>query len=357
MAAVRRAVAAKVAAASAAVLLATAAAASAAGGGSCVAFAGHQVLSAAGDLLTLRDGRQVRARIVDVDGCTTRPNWVTGRAYPDAASNHTTMSRGTTDAADHASECVTGVPTGAGVASYTSFQAVVLEANGFRFTPSFVLEDIDAQVDAADPADGWRETMTSLGAAGGQLVLPQLSTAQGALVGVRRFAMPPASLTAVGLPAEAGLLIDGAAYLAEKPTNCPFLQDSTGRCKAFVKYTEPVDKLVIVYAVTQRSRTDPKSVAFFSELTLTCGCQCSLIRPPPGATKVEPASQGKCDVVGDTTPNHKCDFMGGLWCDTVPSSRYVLTGTGADRSCEPRRSFIQRWLSAYEPSDSFGRVR
>lgn len=219
MAAARRAVVVvKAAAAAAAALLAAAAPVAAAGIGSCATFTGHQVLSAPGGVLTLSDDRQVRARIIDVGGCTTRPNWVTGKAHRDTSSNYTTMSRGTTDAADSARECVTGVPTEmAGAASYTSFQAVVIEANGFLFTPSLVLEDIDAQDNAADAADGWRETMSSLGAAGGRLVHPQLSTAAAALVGVRRFGMPAESLKAVGLPAVSGLTIDGAAFLAVTP--------------------------------------------------------------------------------------------------------------------------------------------
>lgn len=180
VAAVRRSLAVKVAVASGAVLLAVTAPVSAATS-SCAGFTGHQVLSAPGGVLTLRDGRQVRASIIDVGGCTTRTNWVTGKAHRDTSSNYTTSSRGTTQSRDSASECVTGVPTKAGAANYTSFQAVVFEANGFQFTPSFVLEDVDAQGDAANPSEGWRETMSSLGAAGGKLVYPQLSMAEGAL--------------------------------------------------------------------------------------------------------------------------------------------------------------------------------
>lgn len=35
-------------------------------------------------------------------------------------------------------------------------------------------------------------------------------------------------------------------------TDCPFLKDYNSRCKAFVKFTEPVDKPVIIYAITVR---------------------------------------------------------------------------------------------------------
>lgn len=217
MAGVHCSLAVKVAVASVTVVLAVISPVSAARIGSCEEFSGHQVLSAPGGVLKLRDGREVRARIIDVGGCTTRPDWVTGKAHPDAFSNYTTMSRGTTKTSDAASQCVTGVPTKAGAAHYTSFQAIVIDTNGFKFTPSFVLEDIDAQDNAADPSEGWRETMSSLGAADGQLVYPRLSAADRALVGLRQFGMPAESLKAVGLPVVSGLTIEGAAFLAETP--------------------------------------------------------------------------------------------------------------------------------------------
>lgn len=87
---------------------------------------------------------------------------------------------------------------------------------------------------------------------------------------------------------------------------------------------------------------------------LTCGCQCASIRPTPGATKVVPVGDGKCEVVEDTSPHHRCDYMGGHWCDTVTSARYVFTGK--DQSCGRQPSVVQRQLSTYEPSKSFGRV-
>lgn len=93
-------------------------------------------------------------------------------------------------------------------------------------------------------------------------------------------------------------------------------------------------------------------MAFFSELTLTCGCQCSIKPPIPNATQVVPTSRSTCEVRPDATPHYKCDYMGDAWCNTVPSLRYVLTGTGD--ACEQWGSIIQRVLSAYAPVDNFG---
>ena len=54
--------------------------------------------------------------------------------------------------------------------------------------------------------------------------------------------------------------------------DCPFLNDPTGQCKAFVSYPDPIDRLLIMYAITQKSANDPNAAAFFSEVTLACGC-------------------------------------------------------------------------------------
>lgn len=102
----------------------------------------------------------------------------------------------------------------------------------------------------------------------------------------------------------------------------------------------------------QSSVLGQNSKAIFSELTLTCGCQCSVKPPAPNATKVVPTRDGECAVLKDTTPHYKCDYIGDAWCNTVPSLRYVLTGTGD--ACEQRSSVIQRVLSTYAPSNNFG---
>lgn len=164
----------------------------------------HRVLAAPGGVYNLDDGRQLRARRVDVGGCTTMPALATGVAYPDAGSNYTVMSH-------QSDQCVTGTERDTEQPTYKGFQAVVVEANGFKFTADLVLEDIDAQV-VQDPTTGWRETMSSLGVADNQLVAPSFRVTPDALVGISKFRMPAKSLKEVGFPADNDLLIDGAAY-------------------------------------------------------------------------------------------------------------------------------------------------
>lgn len=164
----------------------------------------HRVLAAPGGVYNLDDGRQLRARRVDVGGCTTMSALATGVAYPDAGSNYTVMSH-------QSNQCVTGTERDTEQPTYKGFQAVVVEANGFKFTADLVLEDIDAQV-VQDPTTGWRETMSSLGVADNQLVAPSFRVTPDALVGISKFRMPAKSLKEVGFPAGNDLLIDGAAY-------------------------------------------------------------------------------------------------------------------------------------------------
>ncbi|GAB0492857.1 hypothetical protein MMPV_004127 [Pyropia vietnamensis] len=278
----------------------------------------HRVLAAPGGVYNLDDGRQLRARRVDVGGCTTMAALATGAAYPDAASNYTVMSH-------QSDQCVTGTERDTEQPTYKGFQAVLVEANGFKFTADLVLEDIDAQV-VQDPSTGWRETMSSLGVADGQLVAPSFRVTPDALVGISKFRMPATALKEVGFPAGNDLLIDGAAYNSWVHTkNCPFRNDPEGQCKAYVSYPVAVDKLLVIYAITQKSANDPNAAAFFSEVTLSCGCQC-LGRPakypsvfPDGVTP------GKCVSRMSTKPAYGCDFMGKHWCETVDASKWVMT--------------------------------
>eukprot|EP00170_Pyropia_yezoensis_P008847 contig_37786_g8880 len=164
-----------------------------------------------------------------------------------------------------------------------------------------------------------------------------------------------ASLKEVGFPAGNDLLIDGAAYSSWVHTkNCPFKNDPEGQCKAFVSYPVAVDKLLVIYAITQKSAHDPNAAAFFSEVTLSCGCQC-LGRPakfpsvfPDGVTP------GKCVSRMSTKPAYGCDFMGKNWCETVDASKWVMTDA-ATGTCAMATTTIQRVVSGFTPSSTWGR--
>jgi len=64
------------------------------GRGACPSVPIHRILSSAGGIYELPDGRQLRAAKLDVGGCTTMESLPTGIAYPDSNSNYTVMSHG-----------------------------------------------------------------------------------------------------------------------------------------------------------------------------------------------------------------------------------------------------------------------
>jgi len=228
------------------------------------------VLDAPGSVLTLPDGRQLRARRVAVGGCATAPATVkrlavlrvaaapeeelatTERESTTAAegdstastkSESTAMTKSESAAptksdsasmekesaatpqsssatpapskqqATSPSEASTASPkpapapassaegdclVGAGEpATYHSFEGIVVEANGFRFTASVVLTDIDAEA-GATPSSGWAETMSTVGRAGEAVVVPTLTTVVGSGVGLKTFTLPSEAMGELG---------------------------------------------------------------------------------------------------------------------------------------------------------------
>lgn len=155
--------------AAAAVAVSVLAAASVADAKSCEFVPIHRILASAGGVYKMEDGRELKGTKVNVGGCTTMPALPTGLAYPDSSSNYTVVSH------ENDAKCVTGTGRDGKMPTYKGFQAILVEANGFKFSADLVLEDIDAQP-VENPADGWRETMSSLAMADGAVVRPIMTT-------------------------------------------------------------------------------------------------------------------------------------------------------------------------------------
>jgi len=129
------------------------------------------------------------------------------------------------------------------------------------------------------------------------------------------------------------------------------MNDPTGQCKAFVSYPDPVDRLLIIYAITQKSANDPNATAFFSEVTLACGCQCAEKSGASEMTVPVDGSAGKCKTVLNKSKAYGCDFLGKLWCETAERTRWEMTGSGG--ACAPVSSTVQKPVSSYKPDSKF----
>jgi len=197
-------------------------------GSVCATVPIHKFVAAPGGVYRLRDGWELKAKVVTVGGCPTSASIQTGAAYP-AADKHTNCTA--FSYANHRTECLTGATRdGSAPPTYKAFQAMVIEANGFRFSANLVMEDIDAQADGADPPHGRRETMMSLGMAGGAVVRPDVATMPGALVSVEPFKVPKAALAEVGFPAAQDLTVDAAEYTSLIEDKSAFGGEHSGHC-------------------------------------------------------------------------------------------------------------------------------
>jgi len=132
------------------------------------------------------------------------------------------------------------------------------------------------------------------------------------------------------------------------------MNDPTGQCKAFVSYPDPVDRLLIIYAITQKSANDPNAAAFFSEVTLACGCQCSEKSGASVMTVPVVGSAGTCKTVPRKSAAYRCDDMGTFWCKTAQATRWEMTGLGD--ACALVPSTFQKPVSSYTPDSEFSKL-
>lgn len=214
--------------------------------------------------------------------------------------------------------------------TYSSFQAIVLRTNGFQFeAKSIDLDDIDSQVDV--PAgNAWKESMAIFAKSGDEYILPTVEFHDGSLLSSKSYTVASAAMKEMGFRGGA-LQVPGGEYSAETLFNCPFGRDNieSKKCRMTVKFTKPMDTLVIMYAISKKSANDPNAAVFFSEILLKCGCRCT--DAPSSAETMVPATgaEGECYKSMTTRPRTKCDVLGNKFCSHEVSDYWAKTQENA----------------------------
>lgn len=157
------------------------------------------ILSAPRGVVTLPDGRQLRARTVAVGGCAVsekaatvkrlsvnqgsvvRAEAVLQKSSSLEAAPATEEEATKVEAAPAPTKTLSSLTAGerACMASTPDglvckgFEGVVVGANGFRFSAGVTIKDVDADAGASEGA-GWAETMSTVGRAGGEPVVSAL---------------------------------------------------------------------------------------------------------------------------------------------------------------------------------------
>ena len=137
-------------------------------------------------------------------------------------------------------------------------------------------------------------------------------------------------------------------------TDLPQRRDPTGKFKATVHYDTPVDKLVIIYAVTWQSSPSNSAATIVTGVSFPCGCPC---RAKAAAGRmvvpVSGGAPGTCTTKAHARTAHGCNYAGDQWCDAVEGVRWMLTG-GAGGACRTVPSVFHVPVSPYSPALAFG---
>lgn len=87
--------------------------------------------------------------------------------------------------------CMASTPDGL---VYKGFEGVVVEANGFRFSAGVTISSANAEASGG----GWAETMSLVGRAGDEMVVPSLGAPRGSAVGFKSTTLPSAAAAELG---------------------------------------------------------------------------------------------------------------------------------------------------------------
>jgi hypothetical protein len=216
---------------------------------------GHKMTGSPSHKHTFMDGRTMTGRTYNVGGCGPTAEYPTGKEYQ---TNYTFMSYNSPVTSP---ACLVKKDGDKGV--YDSFQGVVIEANGFRWTPKLSVDDIDAlptTVKYGGEVDGWRESALVFGVAKGKVVYPSLALSSGTMLKQKTYVVKRAALAEMGLGALGDLQVVGSEFNEDKPFyNCPFSDAAmSSRCRMTVEFTEPINKLVILYGAAHKVCPAPR---------------------------------------------------------------------------------------------------
>lgn len=241
----------------------------------------------------------------------------------------------------------------------SSFQAVVIRSNGYKFDPKDIdLDDIDALTDV-DESEAWREAMAIFGTNGEKIVKPAMKRGNNSLLTEKTYTVTKEAMEEMGYKGEQ-ISIPGGEYSDSKLYNCPFGRDNadSGKCRLTASFSESVDSIAIIYAVTKKSKQDPNAATFFSELLVKCNCRCKL-KESVGAVQYQPVpgSEGECSMTPVSRPSLMCDNLGDKICSHEVSETWASNAESklpnGNYKCALKASKITKFTSDFQPNAAF----
>lgn len=246
--------------------------------------------------------------------------------------------------------------TDGGVSEFVSFQAIVIKTPGWTMTPRKIrLLDIDAhQAPDADPngPSSWREVAGVFGMHGSQLVAPVIEINDEAVLEAGESTLPASVAPGIGLSAY-DVTFPTVRFKSNTFHDCPW--DDPTRCESTFDFSSPIDTLVVLVAITEKSLKAPFGLGgiLVDKIVSDCGCRCTLVDGGPRMLHMPvEGSPGECTRVERTDPYTKCDEEGVNWCSTKNVLGWVCTGpqmANGHYPCESSPRVMCKYLHQYDP--------
>lgn len=240
----------------------------------------------------------------------------------------------------------------------SSFQAVVIRSNGFLFDPKDIdLDDIDSLTRVPEE-HAWKEAMAIFGKADGQIVAPGLKMDEDTMLRSKLYTVPEAAMREMGFK-DGATVVPGGEFVGKELMNCPFGRTNplSAKCRITASFTESVDTIAILYAVTQKSKYDPNAASFFSELMLKCNCRCKERKTTAVKYSPVPGVAGECTMTPATRPALVCDNLGDKLCSHEVSDSWTSSESSklpnGNYKCALKASKITKVTSAFAPVSPF----
>lgn len=156
---------------------------------------------------------------------------------------------------------------------YNSMQAFVVRTNdGFLLDAvSIDLSDVDSQGGDAPLNKASQESMVVFGMSSSNYVEPDLAFYADSVIEGHEYLVPSDAMFEMGFPRQ-HMYVKGVQFAADAAHDCRSKdsREEALRCAVTATFSEGIDSLIVMHALTKKSRDEAFSFGLVSELRLRC---------------------------------------------------------------------------------------
>lgn len=311
----------------------------------------YEVRTATNNIYTVDDEagmRQIKFNSYSVSGCDpTDGNNVTGIAV----KNFTKISQ--TNAMTN-EDCL--LRTTNGTKQMVSAQSLILRLNSWTMRPSFIIDDISADV-GTSAENNYREAVAVFGLHKDIIVRPSLQLGNSSYLAINKYMIPAASSTAMGLTTGDFTTVGAEFAQPTLSEECDVQEGRPSKCGVQVEFIDHVDTLVVMYALAKKSSVIDNSQVHMGPISYGCECRCRVV--DLGGRKITepiPGVPHECVQRETAAPKTECDVLGSNWCSFETSHSFVISGdllSSGNYACSMSSGTGAKVIQKFSPSLPF----